>query len=139
MKRFFAPLVTLLLFLTACGTPGLYLLEDELPVLMDITTQYPYTEKITVTDCASGEVREYIDGAAHDRIRMQFEGIQCIREKKNAGTDSAPQFEVTFYTTDGQTTVTILSASAYLIGEYRYDAMTSGVDLVYFRNLFAES
>ncbi len=117
-------------------TPGLYVLDDYIPELMDVTTQYPYVEKISVTDCASGNTVEFTDGVTHDIIRMQFEGIQCIREKTGAA-DYGPLFTVTFYTTDGETTVYVLSKSEYIIGEYLYEAMTAGVDVVFFENLFA--
>ena len=138
MKKFLVPFLTFVLFLTACGTPGLYVLDDYIPELIDITTQYPYTEKITVTDCSTGDVREYTDGEMHDNIRMHFEGIQCTRDKVKENAVYTPLYEVTFYATDRTTAVTVLSDSAYLIGEYRYDAITSGVDLVYLANLFAE-
>ena len=135
MKKFLS-LLMIALMLTACGTPGLYVLDDEIPELINITTQYPYTEKITVVNCADGSTLEYTDAKMHDNLRMNFEGIQCIREKIDETAVYTPQFEVTFHTTDGEVTVTVLSDSAYLLNGYRYDAITSGVDLVYFTNLF---
>ncbi len=137
MKKIFAMLM-LLLMLTACGTPGLYVLDDYIPELIDIETQYPYTEKITVMNCTTGAELEYTDGEMHDNIRMHFEGIQCTRDKVKENAVYTPLYEVTFYATDMTTTVTVLSDSAYLIGGYRYDAITSGVDLMYLENLFAE-
>ncbi len=138
MKKILIAFLMLALFLTACqNPPGMHILDESIPVLIDPTTQYPYTEKILVTDCASGETREYTDGQMHDNIRMRFEGIRCTREKIKEGKEYTPLYEVTFVATDTTVTVKVLSDSAYLLDEYRYDAITSGVDLIYLGSLFA--
>ena len=80
MKRILILFLALGLFLISCGTPGVYLLDDYLPQLMNPATQYPYTEKITVTQCSTGKVLEYTDGGDHDLIRMRLEGIQYLNE-----------------------------------------------------------
>ncbi len=137
MKKLLLALLTLALFLTACqNPPGMYILDENIPVLIDPATQYPYTEKVTVTDCTTGESREYTDGQMHDKIRMHFEGIRCTRDKIKEGKAYTPLYEVTFHATDRAVTVQVLSDSAYLMDGYRYDAITSGVDLIYLASLF---
>ena len=137
MKRTLILLLSLVILLTACGTPGVYILDENLPVLIDPTTQYPYTEKITVTDHASGKVLEYTDGISHDQIRMRLEGIHCIREKDD-GTHT-PLYTVEFTTTEGIVTLGIASEYDYILDGYHYEAMRSSVDLFYFAGLFTES
>lgn len=136
MKRILTVLLAMMVLLTACGTPGVYILDESLPVLIDPTTQYPYTEKITVTDHASGKVLEYTDGTSHDQIRMRLEGIRCIREKDDGSY--TPLYTVEFTTTEGVVTLGIASAYDYILDGYHYEAMRSSVDLFYFAGLFAE-
>ena len=139
MKRKFMILSALLLaavFLTGCASD--YFLDEILPELIDISTQYPHVEKVTVTNGATGESVEYNDPKMQDNIRMLFEGVQCTR-KKGSVTADEPLFTVTFHALDGDTVIYVLSDSYYEIGEYTYKAITFGVDTVYLENLFAEN
>jgi len=132
-----ALLVLVLLSLSGCGFLKVYNLDEILPPLIDITTQYPYTEKITVTNCLTGEALEFTEGKDHDLIRMRLEGIQAIREKAKA-SDDQPLFEITFTTTDGIFSVKILENGYHLVIDgYNYETLGSAVDLLYFENLFA--
>lgn len=134
MKRIISVLILLCaLLLSGCGALSSYNLGDILPPLWDITTQYPYTEKITVNNCATGESLEFTDSSDLNQIRMQLEGIECMREKK---TGDSPLFEITFHTTDGNYEIEILSEYYYMFDGYRYNALGNGVDLVFFQNLF---
>jgi len=138
MKRSFRILLTaLLMVFCLAGCASDIFLDEVIPELMDITTQYPHVEKVTVTN-AAGESLEYTDAEMHDNIRMRFEGVQCTRKKADAPAADDVQFTVTFHTVDGETVVYVLSGSSYVIGEYAYKAITFGVDTVYFENLFAE-
>ena len=139
MKQKFAILSALLLaavFLTGCASD--YFLDEVIPELIDISTQYPHVEKVTVTNGATGESVEYTDPKMQDNIRMIFEGVQCTR-KKGSVTADEPLFTVTFHALDGDTVIYVLSDSYYEIGEYTYKAITFGVDTVYLENLFAEN
>lgn len=139
MKRKFMILSALLLtavFLTGCASD--YFLDEVIPELIDISTQYPHVEKVTVTNGATGESVEYTDPKMQDNIRMIFEGVQCTRTKANGVPADGVLFTVTFHTVDGDTAVYVLSQSSYVIGEYTYKAITFGVDTVYLENLFAE-
>ena len=136
MKRTMILLLSLTILMTACGTPGVYVLDEYLPVLIDPATQYPYTEKITVTETATGKVLEYTEGTDHDRIRMRLEGIQCIREKDDGSY--TPVYTVAFTTTEGVVTVGIASEYDFILDGYHYEAMRSSADLYFFAGLFAE-
>ena len=136
MKRILILLLSLGIFLISCGTPGVYLLDDYLPKLIDPATQYPYTEKITVTQCSTGKVLEFMEGSDHDLIRMRLEGIQCIREKDSGAL--MPLYTIEFTTTEGIVTLQIASEYDYILDGYVYEAMRSSVDLLYFDGLFAE-
>ncbi|MBQ9717700.1 MAG: hypothetical protein IJV76_06875 [Clostridia bacterium] len=139
MKRKFMILSALLLaavFLTSCASD--YFLDEVIPELIDISTQYPHVEKVTVTNGATGESVEYTDPKMQDNIRMIFEGVQCTRSKGSGVPAEGVLFTVTFHTVDGDTVVEVLSQSSYVIGEYTYKAITFGVDTVYLENLFAE-
>ncbi|MGN1408795.1 MAG: hypothetical protein ACI4XJ_01330 [Eubacteriales bacterium] len=122
--------------LISCDSPGVYKLDDYLPPLMDITTQYPYITSIEVTEESSGVTLEFTEGKELDSIRMRFEGIKCIREKD--GGDNEILYTVTFHTTDADFTIGISSAEDYIIDGYHYEAMRSGVDLLYFGGLFKD-
>lgn len=131
-------LTEILLFLSvvlfvSCGSLQTYNIGDLIPDLWDVTTQYPYTEKITVTNCATGDSVEFTDSSDMNMICMQLEGIECIREKPKG---EAPLFEITFQTTNSRTTLEILSEYYYIFDGYRYNAVGNGVDLVFFNNLF---
>ena len=139
MKQKFAILAALLLaavFLTGCASD--YFLDEVIPELIDISTQYPHVEKVTVTNGATGESVEYTDPKMQDNIRMIFEGVQCTRSKGSGVPADGVLFTVTFHTVDGDTAVYVLSQSSYVIGEYTYKAITFGVDTVYLENLFVE-
>lgn len=113
-------------------------LDEVIPELMDITTQYPHVEKVTVVDGATGESIEYTDPEMQDNIRMMFEGVQCTRKKGSSSYVDEPRFTVTFHALDGDTVIEVYSGMIYEIGEYTYKAITFGVDMVYLENLFAE-
>ncbi len=139
MRRKFQILLTAVLaavLLTGCASD--IFLDEVIPELMDITTQYPHVEKVTVTNGATGESIEYTDPAMQDNIRMIFEGVQCTRKKGNGVSADEPLFTVTFHAVDGDTVIYVLSGSSYVIGEYTYKAITFGVDTVYLENLFVE-
>ncbi len=139
MRRKFRILLTAVLaavLFTGCASD--YFLDDVIPELIDISTQYPHVEKVTVTNGATGESIEYTDPEMQDNIRMLFEGVQCTR-KKGSVTADEPLFTVTFHALDGDTVIYVLSDSYYEIGEYTYKAITFGVDTVYLENLFAEN
>lgn len=135
MKRFVILAFALTMVLCSCMTPGVYILDENLPVLIDPTTQFPYTEKITVTDHSTDKVLEYTDGVSHNQIRMRLEGIHCIREKDDGSY--TPVYTVEFTTTEGTVTLGIASEYDYILDGYHYEAMRSSVDMLYFAGLFA--
>lgn len=139
-KRIFTVFLAIwMLTLAGCGSLKVYDMNEILPPLIDVTTQYPYTEKITVKNCVTGEILEFTEGDDHDLIRMRFEGIQAIREKMKSSADIAPLYEVTFHTTGEDFTVSLLENQYYfVIGGYKYEAIRSGIDLLYFENLFLQ-
>lgn len=143
---FFLSAVLLLLSAAGCSVK-LYDLGTLLPELIDTSTQYPYIERIVIEDLESGKSVEITDGGEFDRIRMQFEGVQCIREKTTGTLEY--QYSVSFYTTDGRTVVMIgkpefssYVAYRFTIGGYDYDSLLdggTGVDTTVFAGFFAES
>lgn len=140
MKRNFGILLTILLAAFCfAGCASDIFLDEVIPELMDMTTQYPHVEKVTVVNGATGESIEYTDPEMQDNIRMMFEGVQCTRKKGNGVAADEPLFTVTFHAVDGDTVIYVLSGSSYVIGEYTYKAITFGVDTVYLENLFAEN
>lgn len=130
-------MAVVMLVLTGCGSFKVYHINDIVPPLIDMTTQYPYTEKITVTNCTTGETLEYTEGSDHDLIRMQLEGIEAVREKVKDNEKYQPLFVITFHTTEGKTDVQLLDNSyRFIIDGYLYDALRSKIDIVFFENLF---
>lgn len=136
MKKFYAAfLIIICLFsFASCDAPGVYKLDDYLPPLIDITTQYPYITSIEVTDNTSGASLEFVDSANLDSIRMRLEGIKCIREKDDGSYPIV--YTIVFNTTDSVFTIGIASENDYVIDGYHYEAMRSGVDMLYFAGLF---
>lgn len=141
-KRRIIAAVLLLIFaicFTGCHkTPGLYQLDDIIPKLMDTKTQYPYTTSVVVEKDSTGERLDYTEGTDHDKIRMQFEGIKCYRDKLTESDDyeDGVQYTVTFVTTDGEVAIEVISKDTCIIDGYVYHAMTSGIDILFFDNLF---
>lgn len=133
MRKIISVILLLSLLLVGCGSLKSYDLGELIPELWDITTQYPNTQKITVTDCASGESVEFTDDGDMSNIRMQLEGIVCIREKEEG---TSPMYEIRFQTKSGVTTLEILSEYYYMLDGYRYNAVGNGVDLMFFAGLF---
>ncbi len=145
MKRILSLLLTAMfavLTLTACTEPVVYRLDDFIPPLMDIDTQYPYVTEITVTDLAAGDTVAFTEGADHNRIRMQFEELECLRTKDFRAVTEG--YAVSFITTNETVTLTIpkekdtfLSTFVY-IGEYEFEVLRMGVDTAFFASLFEE-
>lgn len=131
-KRLAILLLSAVLLLTGCGA---YFLDEVLPELMDISTQYPNVESVTVTELASGDTVTYAEPDMQDNIRMLFEGVQCTREKTTVGAEDAV-YTVEFKAQDGDTVIYVISGSEHVIGEYKYKAITFGVDMIYLENLF---
>lgn len=129
-----------LMCVTGCTDLMTYNLSDIIPELMDMETQYPYVEKIIVTKIETGETVTFAEGTEHDRIRMQFEEIQCVRKKNTAEVTSG--YSVNFITTDGNTEVLIpetdYQAKYVTIGDYRYELLVNGIDLTFFASMFEE-
>lgn len=123
--------------LISCDAPGVYKLDDHLPPIMDITTQYPYVTSIEVTDNSSGVTLEFTEEKELGSIRMRFEGIKCIRE--NDSVEHEILYTVVFHTTDSDFTIEIYSETDYVIDGYHYEAMRFSVDLFYFNALFTET
>jgi hypothetical protein len=85
---------------------------------------------------------EFTDGMEHNRVRMQFEQMKCIRTKKKAAVDVG--YSVRFTTTDGVVEVLIpveaemYQATYVYIGQYEYEMLSNGVDIMFFASLFEE-
>lgn len=126
--------LTVCLLLVSCSAAKVYSLDEYLPPLMDITTQLPYTESISVTETASGKTIEFTTGEELDQIRMKLEGIECSRHKITDESD--PIYKITFSTTDGDVAVDVISEKAFNIGEYRFSSLALDIDLFYFEKLF---
>ena len=139
MKRNFGILLAVgLAVLCLAGCASDIFLDEVIPELIDISTQYPHVEKVTVQNGATGESIEYTDPKMQDNIRMMFEGVQCTRKKGSGSYVDEPRFTVTFHALDGDTVIEVYSSMIYEIGEYTYKAITFGVDTVYLENLFAK-
>jgi len=132
----------LLLGLVSCGELTAYDLDDFIPPLMDIETQYPYVEKIIVTKTETGETVEFTEGEDHNNIRMLFEEMKCVRREKAPEVNTG--FNVSFVTTKETVNVFIpVEAEQYqagyvYIGEYEFEFLANGVDTFYFESLFKE-
>lgn len=138
MKRALCLFIALILSLSAisCGTPGLYVIDELIPPLIDISTQYPCLEKITVFSSDTQTELEFTEGTELDNIRMRFEGIKCIREKLPDAADHPSAYTVAFFTSDSEVKIYLVSESVCIINDYKYEAMTSGFDFMYFAGLF---
>ncbi|MBE6599219.1 MAG: hypothetical protein E7638_07245 [Ruminococcaceae bacterium] len=134
-------LSTLLIF-TACTEPAVYNLSDFIPPLMNIETQYPYVESIAVCELSTGETVTLTDAAEHNRLRMHFEELQCLRAKGE--TDAEHGYSVTFFTVDGEVEFVIPTVEGSFFARflytdgYCYEILTKGVDTAYFASLFDE-
>ena len=130
MKRKFMILSALLLaavFLTGCASD--YFLDEVIPELIDISTQYPHVEKVTVTNGATGESVEYTDPKMQDNIRMIFDGVQCTRSKGSGVPADGVLFTVTFHTVDGDTAAQIVrDLQPRLVIPMHYRSETFGFD-----------
>lgn len=134
-------LSVLLVFLNVgCTELVVYNLSDIIPELMDMETQYPYVEKIIVTKIETGNSVTFTEGTDHDKIRMQFEEMQCVRKKSTAEVTSG--YSVNFITTDGNTEVIIhgtdYQAKFVTIGDYQYELLINGIDITFFAAMFEE-
>ena len=144
MKQFvlFIAIFLLALGLTSCGELTAYNLEDYLPPLYDIETQYPYVEKIIVTKTETGEIVEFTEWSDHNRIRMMFEEMKCARREK--APDTTVGFTVSFVTVNETVELFIplaegqYQADYVYIGAYEFEFLANGVDTFYFESLFAE-
>ena len=145
MKRisFFLCALLLAFGLMSCGEVTAYYLEDFIPPLMDINTQYPYVQKIVVTKTETGETAEFTEWADHNKIRMMFEEMRCVRREKSAETTMG--FTVSFITTNETVDLFIpaeegqYQADYVYIGEYEFEFLANGVDTFYFDSIFAQA
>lgn len=126
-------ILSLLILLTGCQPPGLYILGDYLPPQVNVKTQLHYIETIIVTDCSSGESFEYTGKSDQELIYTQFEKIPCIRKKYSG--DDTPLYKIEFVTADGVTTLSVLSEYEFILDGYRYEAMRYHVDLFVLKEL----
>jgi len=144
MKRiaFFLCALLLTFGLISCGEVTAYYLDDFIPPLMDSNTQYPYVQKIIVEKTGTGETVEFTEGVDHNRIRMLFEEMRCIRREKSAET--VVGFKVSFVTTNETVDLFIpaeegqYQADYVYIGEYEFELLANGVDVFYFESIFEE-
>ena len=138
MKKFLGAIIIAIIILStlSCSSLRTYYLDEYLPELIDITTQYPYTESITVTEVSTGKTVDFTTGEEMDNIRMQFEGIECTRH--DLTENYAPAYEVCFRTTDGDVILGIASTTHFIIGEYRFSSIALKFDLFYFEKLFED-
>ena len=144
MKRFVLLFTVLILTvgLMSCGDLTAYDLEDFIPPLMNIETQYPYVEKIIITKTETGETAEFTEWADHNRIRMLFEEMKCARREK--APEVATGFQISFVTVNETVDVFVpvengaYQANYVYIGEYEFEPLVKGVDIFYFESIFAK-
>ena len=134
MKKILLITLICLFWFSSCST-AVYTLGDVLPELIDVTTQDPYVESVTVFETESQRSVTFTDGITHNNIRMQFEGIECTREKSKK--DYPSLYTVTFSTTNGDVKVYIVSNHEFIINGYLYKSIALELDLVYFEHLFS--
>lgn len=122
-----------LAMLSSCDAPGVYSLDDSLPPLIDSETQYPYVQSVDVTN-SDGNTVTLVSSGEMDNIRMKFEGIKCVKEKSSES--SGKLYTVTFNTSDGEYTISVISEDKLIIDGVTYDILRGGADLFYLASLF---
>ncbi len=134
MKRFFAltAVVILMLSLFSCDAPGVYKLSDNLPPLIDSQTTYPYVQSVDITDNTSGETITLEESSQLSTVRMQFEGIKCIKDD----LDGTLLYTVKFNTTGEPYTIYVYENEMLMIDEVSYSVERGGIDLFYLASFF---
>lgn len=134
MKRFLALAVSVILMLSlfSCDAPGVYKLSDNLPPLIDPQTTYPYVQSVDITDNTSGEAVTLEESSQLSTVRMQFEGIKCIKDNING----ALLYTVTFNTTGDPFTIYVYENEMLMIDGVSYSVERGGIDLFYLASFF---
>ena len=120
--------------LVSCDAPGVTVLDKLLPPLTEKTTGYTVTESIVVTRLSTGETVEFSTPAEMETFHQRLEGIKCIRDKNNAG--EPVRYYITFFTSDAAETLSVVNEKDFFFGDYHYEAMRGGIDMVYLDSLF---
>ncbi len=131
----FAAVIICAVLLSSCDAPGVYLIDDQLPKLTDSATGYALVTSARITELSSGDIAELTEINDIERLRMNLEGIKCIRERD----DEREPYAYTIEFLDGDKTVfemKVCDDDDYIIDGYHYEAMYSGVDMFYLRSFF---
>ena len=120
--------------LVSCDAPGVTVLDELLPPLTEKTTGYTVTESIVVTRLSTGESVEFTTPAEVETFHQRLEGIKCIRDKETA--DQPTRYYLTFFTAETAETLSVATEKDFYFGEYHYEAMRGGIDMVYLDSLF---
>ena len=136
MKRIAAILALLLaaLFLVSCDAPGVTVLDKLFPPLIDTVTGYAVTTEIRVTKLTTGESVSFTTPAELNEFHLHLEGVKCIRDKKFDNIQ--PLYNIAFFTADSADSFDVCTEKDYIVGEYHYEAMRSGIDMLYLEGLF---
>ena len=120
----------------SCDAPGVFRLDNSLPLLGDDTAGIRNILSVTVENLSTGESVSFSEPSEINAVRMRFEGIKYIRERTQ-GTENTG-YRVTFLTDGGKNDLTLSfsSSDSFTMGKYRCDIMYSGIDTVYFAGLF---
>ena len=136
MKKFslLLALLFIALFLASCDAPGVVLLDSLMPPLTEKATGYAVTTEIRITNLATGESVSFTEPADLNRVHPQFEGVKCIRDKKL--DDLQPLYNVAFFTDYSADSFDVCASTDFIYNGYHYDAMRSGVDMLWLEGLF---
>ena len=137
MKKLIPLLLAALLLFVSCDAPGVLLLEDQLPPLMEKTTDYTVTESIVVTKLDTGESVTFSAPKEMDTFHQRLEGVKCTRDKLKESADYYLEYSVDFVTADGTSTLFVgETGKHFVLDGYHYEALRGGMDMFYLAGLF---
>lgn len=122
------------LLLVSCDAPGVTVLDELMPPLTEKDTGYAVTTEIRVTKLTTGESVSFTEPTDLNTFHLHIEGIKCIRDKKF--DDIQPLYNVAFFTSYSATSFDVCSSKDFIFEDYHYEAMRSGIDMLYLESLF---
>ena len=131
----FLALLFCAMLLVSCDAPGVTVLDSLFPPLTDTTTGYTVVTEIRVTKLITGETVSFTEPVEINNFHLRLEGIKCIRDKKF--DEIQPLYNIAFFTADGIDSFDVCTEKDYIVGEYHYEAMRSGIDMMYLEGLFS--
>ena len=143
MKRIAAVLLMIVCTLPLlCGCTSLrtYMLDDNLPHVLDEYTLLPLIESVKITRQSDGAT-VVLTGTDVDKLMLCFENIVCTRKKSPPPAASYVGEFIMADKTDARPPLMIggvknSRAAVFGIGEYYYESVNMKMDVTYLEQLF---